>query len=317
MAMNQRDELLKIFPLELREYLHDLDWYREDLEEIRIRVGQPLQFIYGERYTYIKESGNGFTDRWEHSLRVSPKQVQEMMMYLCEYSRYAYAKQLKNGFVSLAGGIRVGVAGEAIQDDNRFMGVEYPMFLNIRIPREYKGCADWAVPYLFDGERLYDTLILAPPGAGKTTLLRDLLRQISNSTDGKGVAILDQRYEIAACHRGVPMNDVGLHSDVYSGYDKALGCSQAIRTMAPRVVAMDEIGGEEEGEVLSYAMRCGISVVATMHAGSFQEYEELRQQTKTYGTLKFQRIIWVSRRQDGKRMYELRDEGGNLLCVNT
>ena len=82
---------------------------------------------------------------------------------------------------------------------------------------EYKGCADWAVPYLFDGERLYDTLILAPPGAGKTTLLRDLLRQISNSTDGKGVAILDQRYEIAACHRGVPMNDVGLHSDVYYG----------------------------------------------------------------------------------------------------
>ncbi|MDD6194722.1 MAG: stage III sporulation protein AA [Lachnospiraceae bacterium] len=315
--MNQRDELLKIFPLELREYLHHLDWYREDLEEIRIRVGQPLQFIYGGRYTYIKDSGNGFTDQWEHSLRVSSKQVQEMMMYLCEYSRYAYAKQLKNGFISLAGGIRVGVAGEAIRDDAHFQGVEHPMFLNIRIPREYKGCADWALPYLFDGERLYHTLILAPPGAGKTTLLRDLLRQISNERNPGGVAILDERYEIAACHRGVPMNDVGLHSDVYSGYDKAVGCMQAIRTMAPQVVAMDEIGGEEEGAVLSYAMRCGISVVATMHAGSFGEYEEIRSRKDAYRSLKFQRIIWVAKDDQGRRIYELKDDGGKLLCVNT
>ena len=316
MAMNQRDELLKIFPLELREYLHHLDWYGEDLEEIRIRVGQPLQFIYGGRYTYIKESGNGFTDQWEHSLRVSPKQVQEMMMYLCEYSRYAYAKQLKNGFISLAGGIRVGVAGEAIQDETHFMGVEHPMFLNIRLPREYKECAEWAMPYLFQDGRLFHTLILAPPGAGKTTLLRDLLRLISNRGDG-GVAILDERYEIAACHRGVPTNDVGIHSDVYSGYDKGIACMQAIRTMAPQVVAMDEIGGEAEGEVLSYAMRCGISVVATMHAGSLEEYEEMRAQSQIYGSLKFQRIIWVRKDVHGKRRYELRDGGGDLLCVNT
>lgn len=314
MAMNQRDELLKIFPLEWRELLKQTDWYQDNLEEIRIRVGQPLLFVYGGRYTYMKVGG-GFTDQWEHSLRVQAEQIQEMMMYLCEYSRYAYAKQLKNGFISLAGGIRVGVAGEAMQDGENFLGIEHPMFLNIRIPREYKGCAQWVMPYLIEMNRVCHTLILAPPGAGKTTLLRDLLRQLSNRENG-GVVILDERFEIAACHRGVPTNDVGIHSDVYSGYDKATSCMQAIRTMGPSVVAMDEVGGLDEGKVLSYAMRCGISVVATMHAGSVDEYNEICRLNECYRSLKFQRIILVTKDERGKRRYELLDEQGNLLCVN-
>ena len=315
MAMNQKDELLKIFPLQWRELLQGMDWCGRDLEEIRIRVGQPLQFVYGGRTTYI-QTGGGFTNQWEHSLRVQPQQVQEMMTYLCQYSRYAYARQMKNVYLTLDGGIRVGVAGEAIWDDHQFLGVEHPMFLNIRIPREYPGCASWAMPYLLSENRVYHTLILAPPRGGKTTLLRDLLRQISNYDDIGSVAILDERFEIAACHRGIPTNDVGIHSDVYSGYDKAVACMQAIRTMGSGVVAMDEIGGQEEGQVISYAMRCGISVIATMQAGSVREYEELASQSHIYETLKFERILWVMPGEKGKRRYQLWDDRGELLCVN-
>lgn len=205
------------------------------------------------RTTYI-QTGGGFTNQWEHSLRVQPQQVQEMMTYLCQYSRYAYARQMKNGYLTLDGGIRVGVAGEAIWDDHQFLGVEHPMFLNIRIPREYPGCASWAMPYLLSENRVYHTLILAPPRGGKTTLLRDLLRQISNYDDIGSVAILDERFEIAACHRGIPTNDVGIHSDVYSGYDKAVACMQAIRTMGPEWLLWTRLADRRRDR--SYLMLC-------------------------------------------------------------
>ncbi len=303
-----RDELLKVFPGRLRGILGEVPWYKENLEEIRVRIKQPLLFVYGDQFLYLHRYGQTMTKIAKEGVLITPEDMQEMMLYLCEYSKYAYQKQLAQGFLALRGGIRVGVAGMEME------GLEYPGFFNIRVPSERRGCGDGILPYLIENRKLCHTLILAPPGVGKTTLLRDLVRGISEQEWCKSIAVIDERYEIGACHLGVPMNDVGAFTDVYSGYNKAKGCKLALRTMAPQVIAVDEIGGKEDGEVLSYGMNCGTSILATMHGGNMEEYYSLQSQCKEYENLKFQRFILLHRNSKGGIEKTLFDEGGERLC---
>lgn len=99
------------------------------------------------------------------------------------------------------------------------------------------------------------TLIVSPPGCGKTTLLRDLIRQVSDGSSqkagkcsfaGVNVGVADERSELGACYQGVPQNDLGMRTDVLDGCPKSEGMLMLIRSMAPAVVAVDEIGGKED-----------------------------------------------------------------------
>lgn len=333
MAINQMDELIKVFPMRLRKLLFGVAWYGDGLEEIRFRVNQPLLFLYGGEKKYLvnelcyiqqKCAGNmnlmeenkhnhyALSTSLEHAFCPDADDMQEMLMYLCEYSKYAYAKQLERGYLSLDGGIRVGVAGEKIEETG---GISHPMFFNIRIPSERKGCADDIVPWIVEDGQLKHTVMIAPPGAGKTTLLREIVRMLSQETWCRSVALVDERYELAASHMGVPQNDVGCYCDVYSGYDKAEGCMQAIRTMGPQVLAVDEIGGQADGEILAYAMRCGVAILASMHAGSFAEFRELWEGNQTLHSLHFQRFLWIEKQGDGARRCQIYDEKGEELCT--
>ena len=301
MVKEQKDELYYIFPHRMRDALQDHPWYRENLEEIRLRVGQAPRFRYGS-------GGDG-----EEILEMAPllpEDMQEMYEYLCEYSKYAYSRQVQQGFLALQGGIRVGVA----KQENT-----YPMFFNIRVPRERKGCGLVLLPYLLKERepgrelQMYHTLILSPPGAGKTTLLRDLVRLLSQAGIGN-ISVVDERFELAACHEGVPQNDLGQTTDIYAGFDKTTGCMQAIRTMSPQLLVVDEIGSKEDGEILSYAMRCGIQLLATMHGEDSKKYAWLKEHVTSFAQLEFERIIEVICTPEG-RCYRVVDQKGEELCI--
>lgn len=314
MAEKQMDELKQIFPMKLRQVMEKITWDVAELEEIRIRIGQPVQFITAGDYFYVDPIHSRKTESAEAGIRLFAEDLQEMMTYLCEYSRYAYAKQLRQGYLTLPGGIRVGVCGQYMAEGTH-LAMEYPMFFSIRIPHEKKGCANWVVPWLFEKERFLHTLILAAPGVGKTTCLRDILRLLSNRANCRGIALLDERYEVASVNFGVPQNDVGMHTDVYSGYEKEAASMQAIRTMAPQVLALDEIGGEKDLQNIAYAMRCGIGILATMHAGSVSEYWEKRSMQPWMAECAFLRLLWMEKEADGRRMLTIYNEMGDVLCT--
>ena len=102
-------------------------------------------------------------------------------------------------------------------------------FLNVRIAHEKRGCADDILPHIRRSDGIYNTLMLSPPGIGKTTFLRDLIRQLSAGdagAPGMKVGVVDERSEIAACHLGIPQNDLGPRTDVLDGCKKT-GCSCA------------------------------------------------------------------------------------------
>jgi len=257
----QCEEILSIFPGILRETLAELRVNTRDLQEIRVRAGRPVTVLCGNR-EYI--SGR-VTDG---------AQVNEILAYLSSYSLYAYEDEIRQGFLSLPGGHRVGLSGRAVLECRKIKTITEISSLNIRFAHEIRGCADGLLPHLWENGRLLHTLIVSAPGRGKTTLLRDCIRQISNGNShnrGMTVGVVDERSEIAGSFRGVPGNDVGMRTDVLDGCPKAEGMMLLIRSMSPRVVAVDEIGSPDELAALMTAMHCGCVLLATVHGSSMEE----------------------------------------------
>ena len=125
--------------------------------------------------------------------------------------------------------------------------------------RQVIGCSDNMIENIINKENnsIYNTLIVSLPGAGKTTLLRDITRNISNGSihlEGQTVCVVDERGEIAASYKGVPQNEVGIRTDVLSNISKSIGMKMLIRSMAPQVIAVDEIGTKEDEEALQNAI---------------------------------------------------------------
>ena len=163
------------------------------------------------------------------------------MEYIAGYSLYAYEDELRQGFLTIQGGHRVGVAGKILMEEGKVRSIRYISFLNIRLAHQVEGCADKVMPFIVENGEVCHTLIISPPCCGKTTLLRDVIRQISNGNawcEGKNVGVVDERSEIGGAYQGVPQNDLGIRTDLLDCCPKAEGMMMLIRSMSPEVVAV-------------------------------------------------------------------------------
>ena len=289
--------------------------------EIRVRVGSPLEFIYGGESRYLPEhkgvcilpSACGY----ESGYRMTPEDLREMLNYISDYSLYAYSEEVKEGYLTIEGGHRIGMAGQVVKKDGKVTGLSHITFLNVRIAHEKRGCADDILPHIRRSDGIYNTLMLSPPGIGKTTFLRDLIRQLSAGnagTPGMKVGVVDERSEIAACHLGIPQNDLGMRTDILDGCLKAAGMLMLLRSMAPDVVAVDELGDREDTTALEQVLKCGCSVLATVHGGSYEELSRKRFLQPLLQAGAFRRYL-VLKHCDGTFFVEqVRDGDGQLLA---
>lgn len=283
-----------------------------DLEEVRLRLGRPLAVVLREGERFVSPEGVPGVPPGAAYL-VTADDVRRMLQLITESSYYALEDELRNGFVTLPGGHRVGLAGRVVTEGGRVRTIRNVAGLNLRIAREVPGAADTVLPRLVRGpDRVYHTLILSPPRCGKTTLLRDLARQIANGVPHLGfaglpVAVVDERSEIAGCCRGVPQCDVGLRTDVLDGCPKAEGVMLALRALSPGVIVTDEIGREEDARALEEVLNAGVRVIATAHAATPAELARRPVFAYLFRLGLFERLVVLSRRKGPGTVEEIID----------
>lgn len=247
--------LLRKLPPALRELIETSPLW-PTAEELRLRT-QGVCTLGGQG------------QEWVLPLRISPKEMESILLSLAGHSLYGIREELARGYFTAEGGLRVGVAGTAVVRGDKVCTVTGITSLAIRLPRDCRGAARRLLPFIVEEGQLLHTVILSPPQFGKTTLLRDVIRCLSG---GEGCppmkcAVVDERKELC----GSGLFDLGPRTDVLAGCPKGEGVQMAVRVLSPQVVAVDEVGSGRELETLREAACSGVSLLCTAHGSSFEE----------------------------------------------
>lgn len=311
----KKREILKILSAKLRKILESSDLDFEGLQELRIRMNEPFIILYKGEEFFVSERGS-LEQIAEMGYSVTAGDIKETLEYISSFSLYAYEDEIRQGFITVQGGHRIGLAGKVILEQGRVKSVKHISFINIRMSHEKKGCGKDILPYIYENNRLCHTLIISPPGCGKTTLLRDIVRMISDgykNHPGVSVGVVDERSEIGACYKGVPQNDVGIRTDVLDCCPKAEGMLMLIRSMSPTVIAVDEIGKREDIDALAYVMNCGCQMLATVHGASIDDVKNKPILRKLVEEKLFKRFIVLAGGEKPGTVENIFDERGSVL----
>lgn len=316
--MEKGEPFLQFFSGKMRQILMKSSILPEKLQEIRLRVQKPLLILYdGKEYALTPEGK--MTGQTEAGYCVRREDLQETLECVSGYSLYAFDEEMKQGYITVQGGHRVGLAGKIVMDDGKIQCIRYISCLNIRLSHEICGCADPVMPYVIQGQEVLDTLIISPPRCGKTTLLRDLIRQISNgsgSISGKTVGVVDERSELGGAYQGIPQNDLGIRTDVLDCCPKSEGMLLLLRSMAPQVIAVDELGDASDSKAVERVIHCGCRLLATVHGDSM---EDIRSRPFLGNLIKshmFDRYIVLGKGKTAGVVREIYDGRGTRLYGN-
>lgn len=206
-------------------------------------------------------------------------------------------------------GIEYGISGTSIFQNDEIKNIKYISSLNIRIAREVKGCSESILKKILINDKFENTLLVSPPGCGKTTLLRDMIRNLSNgfkSFKGENISLVDERSEVAAMYKGFPQNDIGIRTDVMCNLKKYVGIKMMIRSMAPQIIATDEVGTQKDFESIYDAVCSGVKLLLTVHGNDIDDVSKEFLNNKMFRNI----IVLTKKDKPGevKKIYKLEDK---------
>lgn len=297
------EKIKKVLGRAINNILDENEISFSKLQEVRLRIGKPL-IVIADNIEFVLHK------------TIEKEDLMEILEYVSNYSLHAFENELKQGFITIEGGHRVGVTGQVLIENGEVKNIKHISSMNIRISHEILNCANVILPYITRNKQICNTLIISPPRCGKTTLLRDLVRQVSDGNrlvKGCTVGVVDERSELGGCYLGVPQNQLGIRTDVLDNCPKSKGMLMLIRSMSPQVIAVDELGSTEDIHALEYAMHCGCKMIATVHATSMDEIRSkplFEQMVKEH---RFERYVVLGNKRRIGEINGIYDERGSLL----
>lgn len=319
------EQVLHVCPPDIRMKLEHVDpMYLNRIEEVRMRLGQPVQLTGWGLDRFLGEQGDMTTDPLQ-AVNVTEGHLSRVIQAVTQASLYAVEDDLRKGFVTMPGGHRVGVAGRTVVGPSgKIRAVRSIYSVNIRIAREQRGAASLLARYAFDRDlgRPLSILLISPPQCGKTTLLRDLARMWSSGTVATGlpaakVTIVDERSELAGSVDGRPQFDIGPRTDLLDGCPKAEGMQIAIRSLSPGLIVTDEIGREEDSRAVLDATQAGVAVLTSAHAASIEQWRNRPAMDGLYQTRAFDRYAVIGRQDGPGTVLRIEDGQGRVLYRRT
>lgn len=303
------ETFMRFLPRQIKYFLTNGKVDMKNIQEIKIRTGNPLLVLCDEGEIIVREHAGSI-------YLVTEADIREMLEYISNYSLYAYEEEMRQGYITIEGGHRIGLCGKTIIENGQIKNLRYISSINVRIAHEICGCSDEILPHLVREKAILHTLIISPPRCGKTTLLRDLIRQISEGNQyikGQTVGVVDERSEIGGCYKGVPQNQLGIRTDILDGCPKAEGMLMLIRSMGPQVIAVDEIGTIEDVHAIDYAMHCGCKLIATVHGKSLDEIREKPVLGNLIKEHRFERYVVLGNKKGVGSVEGIYDENGGSI----
>ncbi|MBE7039999.1 MAG: stage III sporulation protein AA [Ruminococcaceae bacterium] len=255
-----RHDILASIPASAIPFLKEINF--TDLREIRLRAGRKAVLYYGK---IAEPVGSAY----------SSSDISEIFASICRNSVYAYLDEIKNGFITISGGHRIGFGGECVMENGKISNIHNICSINIRLAREFKGCAAPLINHIKKGDMIKNTILIAPPASGKTTMLRDIARMLSFRNK---VTVIDERSELSAPFCGNIQFDLGPQTDIISRVPKSHGIIMALRALSPDIIITDEVGSQDDIFALEQLLGAGCKIITSIHGYSAESIKKSKSQ---------------------------------------
>ena len=270
------ERILNQLPFAVKKfYIDNIDC---NITEIRIRRGFDIKISVNGHYISV---GNSNVDK---------SFIEKLYYFFCDYTVSAFEDQTSQGFITLAGGHRVGLSGKFSTDIYGKTVFSEILSLNIRLAGFHHIDIEKEILEFNKG-----LLIAGPPHSGKTNIIRNICNVLSN----KNIVVCDERNELYS-----PIPDC----DFIINLPKHIAVMQALRTMNPDYIICDEIGSDKETTALLNGLNSGVSFVCTVHANDIKSLKNKPNINVLLDCGVFDKIVFLDRERNNfyiKEIYDL------------